>query len=316
MPSRGPRIKWIANSISRNTTMPQLETKQTRTGWSFLSLSLIHLGAFAIYPIVFAFFISLYHWNILDGQRRFVGFTNYLFSLREPTFLNALWNSCLFTVLSVPLGLAAGLLAAILVAQPLRGITAFRVIYYIPAISSGVATSIMWIYIYLPENGLINTVFGWLHIQNKTDFLHDARFAMLSLVGMSVITGLGPRMILYLSGLISIPPSLYEAASIDGATGWRAFRSITLPMLTPTTLFVIVTSTIGAMQLFTPVYMMTQGGPEGKTDVIGYHIYTDAWQNFATGLASAKSFILLAVILLMSIVQFKLVKSGMEGYGA
>ncbi len=296
--------------------MAQTQIKQARAAWGFLSLSLLHLAAFAIYPILFSFFISLYHWNILDDHRRFVGFANYLFSLKEPTFLNALWNSCLFTALSVPLGLAAGLLAAILVAQPLRGITVFRAIFYIPAISSGVATSIMWIYIYLPTNGLINTVLGWLHINNATDFLHDARFAMLSLVFMSIVTGLGPRMVLYLSGIMAIPPSLYEAASIDGATGWTSFKKITLPMLTPTTLFVVVTSTIGAMQLFTPVYMMTQGGPEGKTDVIGYHIYTDAWQNFATGLASAKSFILLAAILLISLVQFKMVKSGLEGYGA
>lgn len=296
--------------------MTAINAKQSKSAWGFLSLALVHLGAFAIYPIAFAFIISLFHWNIIDGSRHFVGLENYFFSFREPTFLNALWNSCLFTILSVPLGLAAGLLAALLVAQPLRGITAFRAIYYIPAISSGVATSIMWIYIYLPTNGLINTLFGWLHIQNSTDYLHDARFAMLCLVLMSVVTGLGPRMILYLSGLVAIPPSLYEAAAIDGASGWKAFKSITLPMLTPTTLFVIVTSTIGAMQLFTPVYMMTQGGPEGATDVIGYHIYTDAWQNFATGLASAKSFILLAVILAMSVLQFKFIRGGLEGYDA
>jgi len=297
-------------------TLKSLRNKEAKTAWLFISPALLHLAAFAIYPLVFAFVISLYHWNLLNGQHHYIGAENYRFAFHEAPFGNALWNSFLFTILSVPIGMAMGLAAALLVSQTLKGVTIFRTIYYIPAISSGVATSIMWIYVYLPENGLVNTVFSYFHIYNKTDFLHDARFALLALVFMSTITGLGPRMILYLSGLVNIPPSLYEAAAIDGATGFTSFRKITLPMLTPTTLFVIVTSTIGAMQVFTPVYMMTQGGPEGKTDLVGYHIYTEAWQNFATGLASAKSFVLLAVILGMTLLQFKFVKGGMEGYEA
>jgi ABC-type sugar transport system permease subunit len=119
---------------------------------------------------------------------------------------------------------------------------------------------------------------------------------MWALVFMSMWVGLGPRMVLFLAGLINIPQSLYEAAQLDGASPWKQFWKVTLPMLVPTTFFVMVTSTIGAMQVFTPVYMMTKGGPEESTDVVGYHIYTEAWVNFNTGLASAKSFVLLAVI--------------------
>jgi multiple sugar transport system permease protein len=119
-------------------------------------------------------------------------------------------------------------------------------------------------------------------------------------------------MVLFIAGLIGIPAPLYEAAQLDGATSWKCFWKITLPMLTPTTLFVVITSTIGAMQVFTPVYLMTKGGPEYSTDVIGYHIYTEAWVNFNTGLASAKSFILLAIIAVISLFQWKLMESRMD----
>jgi multiple sugar transport system permease protein len=205
---------------------------------------------------------------------------------------------------------------AILVNQKLRGITIFRTLFYIPAISSGVAISILWIYIYMPETGLINSVLGMLHINNKTDFLKNENLAMYALVFMSMWVGLGPKMVLFLSGLIGIPPSLYEAAELDGASKFRSFWNVTLPMLVPTTFFVLVTSTIGAMQVFTPVYIMTQGGPNEKTDVVGYHIYVEAWSKFLIGIASAKSFLLLVVIVLVSIAQFKILKNQMEGYSA
>jgi multiple sugar transport system permease protein len=156
---------------------------------------------------------------------------------------------------------------------------------------------------------------------NGVDFLGKSEWAMWALVFMSIWIGLGPKMVLFLAGLIGIPPSLYEAAEIDGATKWTSFWRVTLPMLVPTTFFVMVTSTIGAMQVFTPVYMMTQGGPGDEkgnmtTDVVGYHIYTEAWTNFNTGLASAKSFVLLIVIAAISLFQFRMMKRQMEGYSA
>jgi multiple sugar transport system permease protein len=150
----------------------------------------------------------------------------------------------------------------------------------------------------------------------SVDFLGRSEWAMFALAFMSVWTGLGPKMVLYLAGLLGIPNALYEAASLDGANRWRQFWSVTLPMLAPTSFFVLITSTIGAMQVFTPVYMMTQGGPEDSTDVVGYHIYTEAWVNFNTGLAASKSFVLLAVIVLISIFQFRVMRDQLRGYSA
>jgi multiple sugar transport system permease protein len=246
---------------------------------------------FALFPIGYAFYLSLYKYRLFTGDSAFVGAQNYVASFAEPPFWNAMWNSFRFAVMSVPAGMAVALVVALLVAQKLRGMAIFRTLFYIPAISSGVAIAMLWIYVFLPESGLINVttkVFGIPSV----DFLNQTAWAMPALAFMSAWTGLGPRMVLFLAGLLGIPQSLYEAAELDGATRWHSFWKVTIPMLVPTTFFVLVTSTIGAMQVFTPVYMMTKGGPGDEngnmaTDVVGYHIYTEAWVNFNTGLAAA-----------------------------
>ncbi len=292
-----------------------MRAKTRPVGYAFVAPATLHLLVFALIPMGYALYVSLFKWQLFKPDKTLVGLGNYQAALGESEFWNAMWNSLRFALMAVPMGMITALLVAILVNQKLKGITIFRTLYYIPSIASGVAIAMLWIYVYLPDTGLINmtlTAFGLKSI----DFLNRPEWAMWALAFMSVWVGLGPRMVLFLAGLIGIPQSLYEAAELDGAGKFRAFWNVTLPMLIPTTLFVMVTSTIGAMQVFTPVYMMTKGGPEDSTDVVGYHIYTEAWVNFNTGLASAKSFILLAVIVAISALQFKLTKSRMEGYSA
>jgi multiple sugar transport system permease protein len=300
--------------------------KNAIRGWSFLAPAFAHLLAFALIPMGYAFYISLSKINLFRGESKYVGFDNYTRAVQEDSFWSALWNSFRYAAMSVPAGIAVALLVAILVNQKLKGMTIYRTVFYVPAIASGIATAMLWIYIFLPDSGLINMT---LQIVQKViqpgvakdqawniNFLNQSEWAMPALAFMSIWTGLGPRMVLFIAGLIGIPAPLYEAAQLDGATSWRCFWKITVPMLTPTTLFVVITSTIGAMQVFTPVYLMTKGGPEYSTDVIGYHIYTEAWVNFNTGLASAKSFILLAIIAIISLFQWKLMESRMDSTSA
>ncbi len=289
--------------------------KESRMGWLFVAPATFHLLIFAIIPMAYAFIISLYKYQIFRENPEFTGLKNYSLALTEEPFLNSLWQSFRFAALSVPLGMILALLIALLVNQKLRGMAIFRTLFYIPAISSGVAIAMLWTYVFLPDTGMINMATALFGIES-VDFLNRTEWAMYALVFMSMWVGLGPRMVLFLAGLINIPQSLYEAAQIDGASNWRQFWKVTLPMLVPTTFFVMVTSTIGAMQVFTPVYMMTKGGPEESTDVVGYHIYNEAWVNFNTGLASAKSFVLLAIIILISIFQFRLMRNQMQGYSA
>ena len=289
--------------------------RRGRAHWLFLAPATLHLAVFALIPILYALYLSFFRANLIKDEKVFTGIRNYQLAFTDESFWNALWNSAVFAALSVPFGMMVALAVALLVAQRLKGMAIFRTIFYIPAITSVLSISMLWIYIYLPEKGAINMLLGALGVTNTTDFLNNSAYAMPALIFMSAWTGLGPRMVIFLAGLMGIPPTLYEAASLDGASNWRQFWSVTLPMLGPTTFFVAVTSTISAFQIFTPVYMMTKGGPDGATDVVGYHIYTEAWMNFHTGLASAKSFILLAAIAAVALVQIRLMRTQMSGHG-
>ncbi|GDX40430.1 ABC transporter permease [Armatimonadota bacterium] len=285
-------------------------------GWLFVLPSTLHLLVFVVFPILFALYLSLHKWDVLKPAKPFIGLANYQHLWGDPLFWNALKNSAYYAVVSVPLGMAVALGIAILVHQKLRGVQLFRTLYYLPAVSSAVAISMLWTFIYLPENGLLAWGFKLLHLPAlaEIDWLQDAFWAMPALVFMSVWTGLGPRMVLFLAGLAGIPTGLYEAAEVDGAGRWALFRHITLPLLLPTTSFILVTSSISAFQVFTPVYMMTKGGPLRHTDVVGYHIYNQAWRQFHMGLASAQSYVLFMIILVVTLIQFQVVNRRMKEY--
>lgn len=231
--------------------MSLLRRRESRLGWLFVAPATLHLVVFALFPMGFALYISLFKWRLFKDSPEFVFLQNYVWSFTEGPFWNALWNSFRYTAVSVPAGMAVALGVALLVNQKLRGVTIFRTLYYIPAISSGVAVSMLWIYVFLPETGMLNLLLRMIGVSSIA-FLQDSTWAMWALAFMSIWTGLGPKMVLYLAGLVGIPQSLYEAAELDGAGKLRSFWSVTLPMLAPTTIFVLITSTIGAMQVFTP----------------------------------------------------------------
>jgi multiple sugar transport system permease protein len=268
--------------------------------------------------------MSLHRWHLLKPDRPFVGLANFHALAADPSFRNAIGNSLVYALASVPLGVMTALAVALLVSRPLRGVAVFRTLFFLPGICSQVAVSMVWIWILLPEQGLINYSVGLVNrllqacglsdagaIPTSTSFLNEPGWAMAALVTMSLWVGLGPRMIIFVAGLHNIPDTLYEAAALDGCTGWRRFRHITWPQLAPTTLFVTVTTTIAAFQLFTPVYMMTQGGPQRTTDVMLYHIYKEAWHKFELGMASAQSYVLFGVILLIAAVQLRIMRGGL-----
>lgn len=301
-----------------------LRQRENRNGWLFVAPATVHLLLFAILPIGFTLYLSLFRWKLYEPSKTYLGLRNYIYSFHDAAFLNALSNSLKYALVAVPSGIVVALAIAIMLNQKIRLSSFFRTIYYLPAISSGVAISMIWIYIYLPETGLINTMMlGLSHFVSRftghefyggVDFLGKSETALWALAFMSIWIGLGPKVVLFMAGLIGVPQTLYEAAMLDGANGWQSFWRITLPMLVPTSLFVVVTSTISAIQVFTPVYMMTKGGPEDSTDVVGFHIYNEAWTSFNTGLASAKSFILFVLIALIAVIQFRMTRKQLEGH--
>jgi multiple sugar transport system permease protein len=289
--------------------------RKPQTGWWFIAPATLHLLVFALVPVAYAAYVSLFRWDILRDERTFVGYDQYRRLMSDAAFWGAMGQTFKYALLAVPGGLVAALLVALAVSQPLKGMAWFRTLFYIPAVSSGVAIAMLWIYVYLPERGLINTMLQGLG-QPSIDFLNESGWALPALAFMSVWVGLGPRMIIYVAGLMSLPVTVYEAASLDGASGWQKFWRMTMPLLAPTHLFVLVTSTIGAFQTFTPVYMMTNGRPMGTTNLVGYHIYVTAWENFNVSAASAQSFVLLFLLGLVSLAQFRMMRRRLEGYDA
>lgn len=295
------------------TDRPRTVARQeARAGVLFCLPAAVYVALFSGLPMLAAAWLSLHDWNLLKAQRPFVGLANFAALAADPFFRNAIYNSLLFAGLAAPLGVATALAVAVLVSQPLRGVGLFRTLFFVPAVSSPVAVSMVWIWVLLPEVGLINTVLAWLGAAGGTDFLNDTRFALPALVAMFAWIGLGPRMVIFLAGLQAIPQALQEAADLDGAGPWQRFRHVTLPLLLPTTLFVFVTTTIAAFQTFTPVYIMTRGGPRRTTDVVAYHIFKEAWQNFELGLASAQTYVLFAIVAVAAAAQFWLMRRGLR----
>jgi len=292
--------------------MTGIERQRARAGRLFVLPATVHLVVFALAPFLFSLWIALRDWQVLRGESPFVGLAQFQRLGGDGAFWGSVGKTAVYAGMSVPVGMALALGVALLVAQPLRGMATFRTLFYIPAVSSGVAISILWIYIYLPDRGLINALLGGTGI----DFLNDPQLALPALAFMSLWVGLGPRMIVYVAGLLALPTSVMEAAELDGAGPSRRFWAVTFPLLAPTHFFVLVTSTIAAFQTFTPVYTMTQGRPMGATDLVGFHIYETAWRSFDVSYAAAQSFVLLVILGVLSVVQIRLMRGSLEASGA
>lgn len=275
----------------------------------FLSPSLIGFVIFMAGPLLASLGFSLLEWNLLTPPN-WLGPDNYLQLLQDPEFWSSLWATLYYTLLSVPLGIVSALLLALALNQQLRGITIYRTVYFIPVVSSMIAVALMWRWMYNPTSGILNyvlnNVFAFLHLPwTAPDWLQSRTWAMPAIIIMSVWKGLGYNMVLYLAGLQGISRHFYEAAEIDGANGWHKFRHITLPLLTPTTFFIVVISIIGSFQIFEQAYIMTQGGPARATVTTVYYIYENGFQWYKMGYASAVAWALFALIMLVTLIQWR-----------
>lgn len=294
----------LVDFVSRNLQRP-MRLRQVLAGYGFVAPAGVQLLLFSLGPILFALFISFHSWSILAQEKPFVGWDNYAEVLGSGDFWNSLKNTALYT-LHVPVGMAVSLgLALLLNRAKLPGLGILRTIFYLPSITSFVAIAIVWQWIYNPDFGLMNYALSWLGL-GPYEWLHNPGTALLSLMLMAIWVQAGYQMVIFLAGLQNIPAYLYEAALIDGASTWQRFRYVTLPMLKPTTFFVLVTSVIGSFQVFTQIYVMTEGGPLQATEVIVYHIYKNAWDYLRMGFASAMSFVLFVIIMFLTLLQFRM----------
>ncbi|MGC8890885.1 MAG: carbohydrate ABC transporter permease [bacterium] len=272
-------------------------------GYLFISPWLLGLIIFTVGPVVASFWLSMTEYDIINPAR-FIGFSNYRVLFREdPLFWQALKVTIIYTLGSVPLQLIFGFLIALLMNQKLKGISVFRTIYYLPAVISGVAVSVLWRWIFMPDVGIINILLSKIGITGPR-WLGDPNWVLPALVIMS-LWGVGGGMVIYLAGLQGIPTELYEAAELDGAGKWAKFIAVTIPMMSPVIFFNLVMGVIGSFQTFTQAYIMTQGGPQNASLFYILYLYQRAFQELRMGYASALAWILFLMILACTIVIFK-----------
>jgi multiple sugar transport system permease protein len=265
---------------------------------TFVGLILFSLGA-----IVVSVGISFTDWNILQPPH-WVGLSNYVRLFSTPLNWQVFGNTLYYMGVIVPVGTALALGLALALNRGLRGIVVLRSLYFLPVISSTVAVSLVWGWLYNQQFGLINYLLSVVGITGPA-WLADTRTAMPAVIIMSIWKGLGYNMVIFLAGLQGIPRELYEAAAIDGAGAWARFRYVTLPLVSPTTFFVVVLSTIAAFQVFDQTYVMTGGGPAYSTTTLALFIYQNAFQWFHMGYAAALSYVLFAAVAVVTLVQFR-----------
>jgi multiple sugar transport system permease protein len=280
-----------------------------RAAWWFVAPALLVIAVFFFLPIVAALLISLTDFDIYAladlANLRFVGFGNYLKLLQTPLFWQALGNTLYFVAVGVPMSIGASLGAALLLHSRLaRFKPFFRTALFAPVVTTLVAVAVIWRYLFNTRYGLLNYALGGLGI-DPIDWLGDPHWAMPAIILFAVWKNFGYNMIIFLAGLQSIPEELYEAARIDGASVWRQFRSVTLPMLSPVVMLVGILTIAGYFQLFAEPYVMTQGGPLQSTVSVLYFMYEEGFKWWNLGSASAVAFVLFLLIFAVTALQLR-----------
>jgi multiple sugar transport system permease protein len=290
------------------TVMPTTSRRERREAWEallFLSPWIIGFLLFTGGPIVYSLVLSFYRWDIIRPAE-FVGLANYRQMGHDPLLAKALANTIVYASMSIPSSVCVALAMALLLNQNVRGLRVFRTIFYLPTLTQGVATYAIWAVVFDPDTGPLNRFLRHF-MEHPPKWLLDPAWAKPALVLMS-LWSVGGMMLIFLAGLQDIPRQLYEAAEIDGAGPVRRFFHVTLPMLSPTLFFNLIISTIGAFQVFTSAFVLTEGGPSHATLFYVYHLFNRAFVNFNMGYASALAWLLFAIVLMLTMVQIKLGK--------
>ncbi|PYE42347.1 sugar ABC transporter permease [Paenibacillus barcinonensis] len=282
-------------------------------GWAYLFIlaPVLLFLIFTLYPVLTALVMSFQKYNIMNST--WVGLDNYERLVKDETFWKSIKNTVIFTVGTVPVNILITFVLSYFIFQmKSKWQTFFKATLYLPAVASGVTISIVWLAIFDPTDaGLLNRFLGFFGL-DPVIWLGQSGTALFSLILMNWLGSHGAGIILYLAAMGGIPKSLYEAADIDHASGWTQFSKITWPLLKPTTLYLLVTGVITSFQVFISVYLMTQGGPNFATTTIAYLIYETAFKFYEFGLASAQSFVLAVIIIVISVLQFKYFSSDIE----
>lgn len=281
------------------------------TGLLCLSPTLIITAVFTFFPVFYSLYLSFHRWNILKPEKPFVGLDNYAAMFNNSEFWLAMQHTFVYMIGVVLLETPLALLLGLALMRKMRGIAFYRTAYFIPAVSSTVAIAVVWTWLFNQQYGLINQGLSLLKLPSP-GWLIDPNWAMMAIIIMGIWKNLGYHMIIFLAGLQDIPETFYEQASIDGGNAWQKFWNITWPLLRPTTGFVLITNVIFSFQVFGQIYVMTRGGPMRATTVIVYYLYQRAFEFREMGYASAVAWVVFIIILVLTLIQFRFTRKGVE----
>ncbi|WP_282935246.1 sugar ABC transporter permease [Paenibacillus sp. RC67] len=282
-----------------------LQNRETLAGFLFVSPMLIGVTILVLLPILATFVLSFSDWNFIMGFKGFkwAGLDNFQKLVTDATFLKSFRNNAIF-LLTVPIYLIVSMVLAILIDKKVYWKGYFKVAYFMPYISSVVAVAIVWQVLFHPSAGPVNQFLMSIGISNPPKWIADPNYALVSVMMISVWISIGFNLIVYIAGLQSIPKDLYEAADIDGASGWVKFKSITLPMLSPTTFFLLITGIISTFKVFDLIAVLTQGGPIQSTSMLVWYLYDTAFTNLKIGYASSMATVLFFCVLIITFLQW------------
>jgi fructooligosaccharide transport system permease protein len=289
--------------------MSRLRLKEALAGYGFVLPALILLALFGFIPLILAGYTSLYKFPLVNPARReFLGLANYARAFQDETLRTAFINTVYYALWQIPMQTSLGLFLALLIKKPLKGMGFFRTGYYLPVVISMVVASVLWRIMLDSQNGLINSVIVSIGLPRQP-LLTSTVQALPVLAMMLSWKWVGFSMLIFLAGLQSIPHDYYEAAQIDGSSAWQRFWYITLPLLKRPALFVIVTNSINAFKLFTPIYVITEGGPQNSTLVMVYYIFREAFRFNRLGYGSAIAILFTIFLITLAFVQLRVLRS-------
>ena len=281
--------------------MSAAQRRDLRDGLLFTSPFILGVLALWVGPMLYSLYLILHEWNMLKAPK-FIGLGNFERMLNDPLVGKALVNTAYYTFLGVPLQLLVAFSLAVMLNQQIRGLGIYRTVYYLPSITPAVAFAVVWLQILNPEFGVLNQVLSWFGL-GPVNWLFNPAWSKPALIIMSLwLTGF--QMIIFLAGLQSVPKELQEAAEIDGANTWRRFVTVTIPIISPIILFNMIIGIIGSFQVFTAVFIMTEGGPQDSTLFMVLYLYQNAFDRFSMGYAASLAWVLFLIILIFTAIQF------------
>jgi len=283
------------------------DARSLGVGLAYLAPSFILFAAFVFVPLAKTMYLSLFNTRVTGAITSFAGLDQYAELISSPVFHSGLLATALFVLYTVPFGIGLGLVLAVLLNQRLRGVNVFRTMMASTIAISAAVGSLIWLLLFNPSLGLLNFVLSLIGIAGP-EWLIQPNVAIVAVSITTIWLTLGTNIIVLLAGLQGVPQEIYEAASLDGARGARLFTRITVPMVSPSLFFLFVVDTIGVLQTFTQIHILTRGGPVDATRALVYSIYLDAFQNFQFGYASAQAVVLFALVLVLTLVQFQVVE--------